>query len=1111
MLSYDEDDPDTIISCSFEGINVSDLDSHDIFKQESKWADRELLYETVKAYSALTGWKPTLYSPTCIKCSCFSRIKRKNHSSREYNNGSLSKDCKWHIRIKSTHNSCREILSGSSKGKYKSFPKFDNATPVIISSAKCEHTGTCNPSTQQQIIQRARSGEYIKCISDVALFTLCTIYKEKMSLKSYYVKSILQSQFPSNHNVTKYHVFNMKKRIKMMMPMLENVSTFQDFQRIFKTTKLDRGLDDSPLTDDNIEELGRDIWDELLNNSESEHCFFTFAEYMQSLQDSNSGFDYQLLADSNGRYTGCIWQTSTMKDNFDRFGGFVSIDAMKRGINKLLWPYMSITMYNEINCVCVACEAIICSEREDAYNAMIQFVIKNSKKRTNETIHVVAADGFINQDCVTNKFGLPHATYMCDTWHLFDSILPKRFGIVTFGLIKSYLQLMCYSKTEVQFEEAFNKAMNILQQKADRDENLEEQLRKFYNERSMYASHILSKKRGTRGCHGSSISESNHSSVLVHLNEGDKYGNSYCEKPHTLVKDLFFRQKKHINHWNSVLYNESIQLDVLRGKINIENEPSLYEACSTLCLHTFNKFKKRLFDARDYTKQVLSINCVAIKSLKHPSAPARMCHRKSPSEPFTCKTCEVTIAHEQQCVHSIVANDMLYIKEQFDKRHYRRDRISSEYASTNQTDHNNERDYIKKNQRETDNLEMEQEEFITLNDSNDTFDDHDSDENSTFDDDIDFEADNNCNKSEKQASYYEQECYQHGTTKPMNVLDLRKTFNEILSTYESCTEKMQLVVNSIALSLNEITLTDGKQRGIFRHMDPADIDEEYASNQIVNIIKKHNNSFLPMKGAFQMTSNDVINQNKLIMDGTQTQMRKQKRMRITSNKEKYTKKNAKGHPQCFKIGKALNEGFDPLCIINKKMISSCGFCGSNKSGENISNCEKRIKYRKEYTEYIISKTDNGNKHLICHLQNNVLLSSKKYPDNIVSLSAASNRGKHIIIFNVWLKQHVQRMNNSLSNLLFEISYIDKQGEIETTRRTVCGDEFESIIHVMKYRSKRSFIYDATLRENITNVQKTSLTQKDSGYNAGTNLNEYSMAVTQNRDLTMYNHMNYFSI
>ena len=90
--------------------------------------------------------------------------------------------------------------------------------------------------------------------------------------------------------------------------------------------------------------------------------------------------------------------------------------------------------------------------------------------------------------------------------------------------------------------------MTILQERHAHNENMEEQLRKFYNEKNMYASYILSKKRGTRGCHGSSISESNRSSVLLHLNEGDKFGNSYCKTTHTLVKDLFFRQKKHINH-----------------------------------------------------------------------------------------------------------------------------------------------------------------------------------------------------------------------------------------------------------------------------------------------------------------------------------------------------------------------------------------------------------------------------------------------------------------------------------------------------------------------------------------------------------------------------------
>ena len=107
---------------------------------------------------------------------------------------------------------------------------------------------------------------------------------------------------------------------------------------------------------------------------------------------------------------------------------------------------------------------------------------------------------------------------------------------------------------------------------------------------------------------------------------------------------IYFFVKKHINHWNSVLYSESIQLDVIRRKINNDYEPSLYVACSTLYLNTFQRFKTRLEHSKNYVKQVQSINCIYIKSLKHPDAPARLCHRKSTNHPFTCKTCEVTIA-----------------------------------------------------------------------------------------------------------------------------------------------------------------------------------------------------------------------------------------------------------------------------------------------------------------------------------------------------------------------------------------------------------------------------------------------------------------------------------
>ena len=54
--------------------------------------------------------------------------------------------------------------------------------------------------------------------------------------------------------------------------------------------------------------------------------------------------------------------------------------CMKCGINKLLQSYISITIYNEINSVYVVCEAIIYSQWEGAYDAMIKFVWKTNEK-----------------------------------------------------------------------------------------------------------------------------------------------------------------------------------------------------------------------------------------------------------------------------------------------------------------------------------------------------------------------------------------------------------------------------------------------------------------------------------------------------------------------------------------------------------------------------------------------------------------------------------------------------------------------------------------------------------------------------------------------------------
>ena len=174
MFSYDEKEPDKIISCSFDNVNFEEVTAQDIFQVESKWKDRSLLYSTIQSYAAATGWKATLSHSIYIRCSCYKRPMR-TETSRKFTSGSLCKNCDWEIKIRSTENKTRKIKSGVSEGKYKSFPVVTDDVCVIISKANLNHTGQCSPSRMQQVMQRSRSGAYVKNMSNVSLFTLCSM------------------------------------------------------------------------------------------------------------------------------------------------------------------------------------------------------------------------------------------------------------------------------------------------------------------------------------------------------------------------------------------------------------------------------------------------------------------------------------------------------------------------------------------------------------------------------------------------------------------------------------------------------------------------------------------------------------------------------------------------------------------------------------------------------------------------------------------------------------------------------------------------------------------------------------------------------------------------
>ena len=49
---------------------------------------------------------------------------------------------------------------------------------------------------------------------------------------------------------------------------------------------------------------------------------------------------------------------------------------------KFLWLYVSVTMYNDMEQVCVGCEGIVCSKGDESYIAMTNFMISSEREKT---------------------------------------------------------------------------------------------------------------------------------------------------------------------------------------------------------------------------------------------------------------------------------------------------------------------------------------------------------------------------------------------------------------------------------------------------------------------------------------------------------------------------------------------------------------------------------------------------------------------------------------------------------------------------------------------------------------------------------------------------------
>ena len=124
-------------------------------------------------------------------------------------------------------------------------------------------------------------------------------------------------------------------------------------------------------------------------------------------------------------------------------------------------------------------------------------------------------------------------------------------------------------------------------------------------------------------------------------------------------------------------------------------------------------------------------------------------------------------------------------------------------------------------------------------------------------------------------------------------------------------------------------------------------------------------------------------------------------------------------------------GSTPQPIMNKKSMASCGFCGNVNKGENINTCPKRNRYSSNNEEFVLGKGGNDLILLKMSIENQTFFSNNNELPTAIIEKGVPKKGFHFIINKVWRSMSPDSNSEiSFQNLLFDISYINRFGEVE---------------------------------------------------------------------------------
>ena len=427
------------------------------------------------------------------------------------NTPSLECGCSFKISF-----SYSELTTAYERAETKS-KKNRHSDKVHITGIHAKHDNGCFPSVQQAKHCLRASGALIDKTSASALIAVNLVRSTHVSAKV--LRNLLQDAVPHNFVLTPQDIVNFRLWAMENGDRIQNEhgATFPLNQQIMVRILAgdcveykDLTLSQPALFD--AAAILRQVLADQLASEQGPHLL----NYLELLKTKDSGFDYRVAWSTDDKVVGVVWQTSSMRANFSRYGECLFMDFLKRKLNDINWPYIGPCVLDGYKTVRVVAEGIFASEREDAYTFVLRSLFEMSvNTRSKDNVHAVFADGFFSDD-ILNKAGIGDTCkYFWDQYHLWNSDWPQFFGGAFAGQLLESLRNMIYARSEIDFEAAFQESKRLV----GSNPRFLDYVIDLGANRDRYASYAVEAAKGTLFRHGSSHAEQNNSSVVKHLGD----------------------------------------------------------------------------------------------------------------------------------------------------------------------------------------------------------------------------------------------------------------------------------------------------------------------------------------------------------------------------------------------------------------------------------------------------------------------------------------------------------------------------------------------------------------------------------------------------------------